>query len=132
MEMVKLTQQMGVPVTVVDGQPVIGFDRARLQELLSKGNGKKPRLGMRVADVSASARKPGEPPLFGAIVGEVKSQSPASRAGFRKGDIITTVNGQRINNVSEMEQVIRGFSTGSRVPVTLYRGEKPVNTELYL
>ena len=127
-----LTGQMGVPVIVIDGQPVIGFNRSRLQELLSKSNGNKPRLGMKVADVSASARKAGEPPLFGAIVGEVKPQSPASRAGFRKGDIITTINRQRINNVSELAQVIGRYSAGSRVPVTFYRGEKPVNTELYL
>ena len=130
--MVKLTRQMGVPVTVVNGQPVIGFDRSRLKELLSKGNGNKPRLGMKVADVDGSMRKPGEPPLFGVIVGDVSPSTPASRAGFRKGDIITSVNRQRINNVSEMEQVIRSVSTGNRIPVTFYRGEQAVNLEMIL
>lgn len=130
--MVKLTRQMGVPVTVVNGQPVIGFDRPRLQELLSKGSGNKQRLGMKVADVDGSTRKPGEPPLFGAIVGDVSPSTPASRAGFRKGDIITSVNRQRINNVSEMEQVIRSVSAGNRIPVTVYRGEKAVNLEIVL
>ena len=130
--MVKLTRQMGVPVTVVNGQPVIGFDRSRLQELLSRGNGDKPRLGMKVADVNASTRKPGEPPLFGAIVGYVTPSTPASRAGFHKGDIITSINRQRINNISEMEQIINGFSAGSRIPVTFYRGEKAVNTDIIL
>ena len=123
---------MGVPVTVVNGQPVIGFDRSRLKELLSKGNGNKPRLGMKVADVDGSMRKPGEPPLFGVIVGDVSPSTPASRAGFRKGDIITSVNRQRINNVSEMEQVIRSVSTGNRIPVTFYRGEQAVNLEMIL
>jgi len=130
--MVKLTRQMGVPVTVVNGQPVIGFDRSRLQELLSKGNGDKPRLGMKVADVDASKRKPGEPPLFGAIVGYVTPSSPASRAGFQKGDIITSVNRQRVNNVSEMERVIRGMPAGSRIPVTVYRREKPLDLQIVL
>ena len=33
-EMVEKTGQMGVPVTEIDGQFVIGFDEAKLKELL--------------------------------------------------------------------------------------------------
>lgn len=34
-ELVRLTGRMAVPVIVVDGQAVVGFDRARLQALLA-------------------------------------------------------------------------------------------------
>lgn len=34
-EMVRLTGQMGVPVIVVDGIPVVGFDKARIDSLLN-------------------------------------------------------------------------------------------------
>ena len=34
-EMVSKSGQMGVPVIIVNGQVVIGFDRARLEQLLS-------------------------------------------------------------------------------------------------
>lgn len=34
-EMVKTTGQMGVPVIVVDGEAIVGFDKARLDSLLS-------------------------------------------------------------------------------------------------
>ena len=34
-ELVRLTGRMAVPVIVVDGQIVVGFDRARLQTLLA-------------------------------------------------------------------------------------------------
>jgi len=34
-ELVRLTGRMAVPVIVVDGQVVVGFDRARLQTLLA-------------------------------------------------------------------------------------------------
>lgn len=33
-EMVKLSGQMGVPVIVVDGRVIVGFDRDKLEELL--------------------------------------------------------------------------------------------------
>jgi glutaredoxin 3 len=34
-ELVRLTGRMSIPVIVVDGQVVVGFDKARLQALLS-------------------------------------------------------------------------------------------------
>lgn len=34
-EMVKLTGQMGVPVVVIDGNVVVGFDKAKIDSLLN-------------------------------------------------------------------------------------------------
>jgi glutaredoxin 3 len=33
-EMIELTGQMGVPVIVIDGEPMVGYSEARLRELL--------------------------------------------------------------------------------------------------
>ncbi len=33
-EMVRVSGQMGVPVIVIDGQPIVGFDRSRIDSLL--------------------------------------------------------------------------------------------------
>ncbi len=33
-EMIQISKQMGVPVIIVDGQIVVGFDQKRLDELL--------------------------------------------------------------------------------------------------
>jgi len=33
-EMVKLSGQMGVPTIVINGQIIVGFDKARIEELL--------------------------------------------------------------------------------------------------
>ncbi len=33
-DMVRRTGQMGVPVTLIDNQPIIGFDKARIDRLL--------------------------------------------------------------------------------------------------
>lgn len=35
-EMVRISGQMGVPVLVIDGNVVVGFDRPRIDELLKK------------------------------------------------------------------------------------------------
>ena len=129
--MVNLTGQMGVPVIVVDGQAIIGFDRPRLQQLITADSTRKrPRLGMKVADAGSTARKPGEPPVFGALVGAVAPSSPGDKAGLVSGDIITVVGQKRINNVADLEDALSALGTQNRVPVTYYRNDKPYKSEL--
>lgn len=78
-EVVRLTGQMAVPVIVVDGEVVVGFDRPQLERLLAaKGGAQRPRFGLRVADASRVARKVGAVPVFGALVGGVAPGSPGS------------------------------------------------------
>ena len=131
--MVGLTGQMGVPVTVIDGQAVIGFNRARLQQLLTRVNSRKPpRLGLKVTDADRAAREPGEPPVFGAVVGSVAPSSPGERVGIQAGDIITSIGNKRVNNVAELEEILRSLVSSNRVPVTYYRGEKAIKAELII
>jgi glutaredoxin 3 len=132
-EMVRLTGQMGVPVIVVDDEVIIGFDRARLQQLLVGGDGQRhPRLGLKVADASRAGRKPGEPPLFGAVVVAVAPSSPAKGAGLKAGDIITSIGGRRINNAAELEEVAGALVAGTNVRITFYRGEGAIHAEFVL
>jgi glutaredoxin 3 len=132
-EMVKLTGQMGVPVIVINGEAIIGFNRTRLQALLATANnGKHPRIGLKVTDAGRIARKRGEPPVFGAAVGSVAPSSLGEHAGIMAGDIITGVNNKRINNVAELEEVLGTLTAGSSVPVTFYRGEKAIKSEITL
>lgn len=132
-EMVRLTGQMGVPVIVVDGQTVIGFDRTRLEQLLAgSGSHKHPSLGLKVADASRKERQPGEPPVFGTLVGSVVPSSPGERAGIKAGDIITEINRKRVNNAAELERIVGSLTSGSRVPVTFYRNEQAIKSELVI
>jgi S1-C subfamily serine protease len=130
-EMVNLTGQMGVPVIVVDDQVIIGFDRPRLQQLIAAGGGsKRPRLGVKVADAGKTTRRPGEPPVFGVLVGAVTPASPGDRAGLTTGDIITVIGQKRINNVSDLEDALSALGTRNRLPVTYYRKDQMYKSEL--
>ena len=51
-EMVNLSGQRGVPVVVIDGQVVVGFNRPRIDELLAARSARQPRLGLSVADAA--------------------------------------------------------------------------------
>ena len=130
-EMVRLTGQMGVPVTVIDEQTVIGFDQARLEQLLEQsGEGQHPHFGLKVADATTVTQKLGATPVFGAFVGAVATSSLGEKAGIRQGDIITEVNLRRINNADELETALANLTPGSRVTIVFLRGQQTLKTEI--
>jgi S1-C subfamily serine protease len=57
----------------------------------------------------------------GALVVGVEEPSPASRAGFREGDIITNIAGQRVFNTNRMHGVLGTYPQTATVPVVVKR-----------
>ncbi len=132
-DMVRLTGQMGVPVIVVNGEVVIGFDRPRLEQLLSQtGRRQHPHLGLKVADASRAARKAGMTPLSGALIGAVAPSSPGEKAGLLKGDIITEANQRRVNNADDMERALANLTYGDRVKIVFQRGQQTAKAEIVI
>ena len=114
--MMNLTGQMGVPVLVIDGQVVIGFDRARIESMLgSSGNGRRSRLGIRVADANRFVSQ------NGAYIGVVESNSPGARAGLHVGDVIVSVDSTRIDNVSDLENALSVPGTNGNLTIGFVR-----------
>jgi len=126
-ELVDRTRQMGVPVTVIDGQTIIGFDQPKLEQVLSKEQ--RPSLGAAVADASKITAKQGVGITLGAFVGKVRPSSLAEKLGLVTGDIITEVNMQSIANADDMERIISGMSKGSRISLLYIRADKRITTE---
>ena len=80
-------------------------------------------LGVSIQNLTPDlARKFGFPPEERAVlIGEVLEDGPADRAGFRVGDIITEVEGRRIETVSELVRVIGLTPVGKKVEVKIFR-----------
>jgi len=132
-EMVQKTGQRGVPVTIIDDEVVVGFDRARLEHLLaSKGGAHPPSFGVKVADASKFARKHGSIPVFGALVGGVNPGSPGEKAGLREGDVITEANMRPVHSVADLGQALSRLSKGSRLTVVFQRGTEEYRAEALL
>jgi putative serine protease PepD len=128
--MVRLTGQLGVPVTVIDGQVVVGFDRPHLEQLLASGGGQRPHLGLKVADASKVAQRTGGVPVFGALVGAVAPGSLGERAGLRNGDIITELNLRPIRGVDDLERAMGELTPGGRAAIVYLRGEETLRAEI--
>jgi S1-C subfamily serine protease len=129
-EMVKNTGQMGVPVILIDGQAVIGFDRGRLEQILTQTQTKRnPTLGASIADASKITAKMGTGVILGAYIGRVRPNSIAEKSGLTAGDIITELNLKPITNANDLESALSKFSPGSRFTITLIRDNRTLTKE---
>jgi S1-C subfamily serine protease len=126
-EMVRMTGQMGVPVIVIDGEAIIGFDRGRIQTLLAGANKVKPvRFGLKITD----AGKQGAASIPGALIGAVIPGFLGEKAGLKVKDIITEINTRRINGAAEMEQALKGLKPGNIVAIMFRRGNDTRKSEI--
>ena len=64
-------------------------------------------------------------PSTAARVDIVAEGSAAEEAGFQAGDVVLSINGQRIDNFTEMQRIVR-LSAGDKLTVVVRRGDKDV------
>jgi glutaredoxin 3 len=122
-ELVNKTGQMGVPVTVINGQTIIGFDRARLEQAINQPQ--RPSFGATIADASKITARI----MLGAYIGKVRPNSAAARGGLAPGDIITELNMHRIANADDLTYALSSLKSGDRFSVVFLRGENTLTTE---
>ena len=121
-EAIRLTGQNGVPVTVIEGQIVVGFDQPRLEQLIDQAQAAaRPKFGAGIANVGKSGRK-GVPIIFGAYVGRVGAGSIAEKVGLAVGDVIIQMNTQPISGTSDLEHFLAGIKQGDKLSVVFIRG----------
>jgi glutaredoxin 3 len=129
-ELMERTGQMGVPVTVIDGQIVVGFDRGVLEQLATQARtGRRPLLGASIADASKITAERGLGITLGAYVGGVRPGSVAERTGLAPGDIITELNMRPIANADDLDDALSNLSSGSRFSLVFLRGNETMTTE---
>lgn len=130
-EMMTLSGQMGVPVIVVNGEVIVGFDRTRLEQLLADGAiGQHISLGLSVADAVNITQRSGTTPVFGAFVGKVAPLSLGEKAGIKSGDIITAVNLRPVRNADDLEDALSSLAKGDRAVIDFARGQENRRSEI--
>ena len=80
-------------------------------------------LGVTVKDVTAEKAKelklPGE---YGAVVQEVREDSPAAKAGLEKGDVILRFAGEKVRSVAELQRLVSETPPGRTITLEINRG----------
>jgi glutaredoxin 3 len=121
MQMVELSGQQGVPVVVIDGQVVVGFNRPAIDQLLARSAARPPRLGAAIADAAGIAAKQNTRLPAGAYVGRVEPNSPAARAGIQVGDVIVQFGGQALQSDRDVDRLVANLRPGQSVGIAVWR-----------
>lgn len=68
----------------------------------------------------------------GVYVSGFTAGSPAKEAGIRSGDVITALNGEKIQNMTELISELLNYQSGDKVTVTLARGSGTLDINVTL
>jgi serine protease Do len=66
----------------------------------------------------------------GVVVNSVEAGSPAERAGLRRGDVITSVDGKVINKGDELVGIVAETEIGKKLRIDYLRDKKPMSTDI--
>ena len=81
-----------------------------------------PRLGIDAQDLSGELGKYfGAPEGEGVLIRDVRSGSPAQKAGLKAGDVIIKLSGERVRNSSDLRTGLRGKRESKTVDVVILR-----------
>lgn len=86
-------------------------------------NNNRPRLGLQIEDTEDSS---------GVKVQNVLPGSPADKAGLKEGDVITEMNGEKINDVDNMMSKIHSADHSRDFKIKVLRDKKEMNFEVHL
>ena len=93
--------------------------RGIVDSIIEYGYIVKPYLGISVVTVSEELRGFGIPQ--GAVVKEIRTDSPAEKAGLQINDIITAVNDKEITSSGDLVRLVAGTRPGDELSLQVYR-----------
>jgi serine protease Do len=119
---------IGINTAIVSGGQGIGFAipvnmaKQIVQQLRDEGKVTRGWLGVVVQPLSEElAQSFGLDRPHGALVSEVVKDSPAERAGIKRGDVILRFDGQAIDERNDLPKVVATTPVGKAVTVVVFR-----------
>jgi S1-C subfamily serine protease len=94
-------------------------------ELMAKGKVVYPYLGITPDSVTyETAAQAGLSVDYGAYAASVDAGSPAAKAGIEKGDVVLSIDGQRIDQQHPFSEVLFTHKPGSKISIEILRGSQ--------
>jgi serine protease Do len=107
--------------------------RTVTEQLINGGKVRRGQLGVYVQAVTEEmAKSLGLKDARGVIVGSVQKGSAAEKAGLKRNDVITAINGQQVNDANELRNTVAATKPGTDVTLTVVRdgGEQQIKVTL--
>ena len=97
------------------------------------GQTQRAYLGVQIAEMTPElASRAGMDAPSGVYVANVVEGAGAEAAGIKEGDVITSVNGNKISTFVQLTEIVRQFRPGDKVNVEIIRNGYPRTVEVEL
>lgn len=126
---------VGIPTAILSrtgGYMGVGFAipsnmaRPILDSLLQHGRVARGYLGVAIQEVDPEIAKAlGLPTLEGVLIADISPGGPAAKAGLRRGDVVTSIDGTDVRSTGQLRNLIAAGPVGKTVSIELLRGGKP-------
>jgi serine protease Do len=99
--------------------------RPTVETLIRDGKVRHGHIGIGIADVTPeNAKFFSDSTALGGVVSQVEPDSPAAKAGLQIGDVITEVDGQKVNDAGELQVTIGQKAPGTKIELSVLRDGK--------
>jgi Do/DeqQ family serine protease len=130
-ELIGINSQILSPGGQGGGNIGIGFSippnmaKSVMEQLLKDGRVRRGMLGINIQNVTDDTAKALDlKETSGILVSSVKTGSAADKAGVKRGDIITAINGDKIEDSNVLRNKVAGTAPGTEVKLTVVRDGK--------
>ena len=131
-ELIGINSQILSPGGSSGGNIGIGFSipsnmaKSVMEQLLKDGKVRRGMLGINIQNISDDTAKALElKDTSGVLVSNVQPGSSADKAGIKRGDIITAINGEKIEDSNVLRNKVAGTMPGTSIKLTIVRDGSP-------
>ena len=101
------------------------------EQILKFGKVKRGILGVSAQDLTPNLAKAfGLTVRSGVLITEIRKNSSASKAGLKTGDVITAVDGKKVNKANDLRNIIGLTPVGQSLKFTVLRNKKTESVKI--
>lgn len=102
-------------------------------DIIEYGAVQRAILGVTIVEINdAVAKEYKIATMQGVLVTGIREDGAADRAGIKQNDVITTINGVRVNSPAELQEQVSRYRPNDRISVTLLRNNKESQYDVVL
>jgi len=116
-----------------------------VDDILKFGYAKNGQMGVRVlqqqgilgiaearAELKSRTNSSTEPPSYGAVILNVQPGSAATKSGLRDLDVVTEINGKKIEDVVDFQKILSPLRPGAKVDCKFWSAGQPKSASMTL
>jgi Do/DeqQ family serine protease len=111
----------------------VNMARAVMTQIVRFGEVRRGRLGIDFEDIAPDAATMLKlPTADGALITTVQPDSPAARAGLRRGDVVLAFNGRPVRSGPDLRNRLGLTAIGENIELTVWRDGRPLAVKMQI